>query len=357
MKNLEANFLSAGDDIKEAIATIERSPAKIALVIDDERRLVGTVTDGDVRRAILNGAQLSDGVAKVMNGSPRVGRVGEDRGPLVELMRRNICRHVPIVDAHGRVVALETLQEMVDYSRQDNWVVLMAGGLGKRLRPLTEVVPKPMLKVGEQPILEIILGRLRDQGFRRFFVSVNYLGDMIRKHFGDGSKWDLQIDYIAEDKPLGTAGSLSLLPGRADRPLIVMNGDILTKIDFRHLLQFHEEHKAQATTCVRDYFVDVPFGVIDNDGHRVRGIREKPTHRFLVNAGIYALQPDALEFIPRGEYFDMPMLIETLVGRGQHACVFPVREYWIDVGRLEEYDRAKAEFDGEFREEPRRDPK
>lgn len=354
MKNLEANFMSAGGDIKQAIATIDRSPAKIALVIDEDRRLVGTVTDGDVRRAILNGAQLTDSVSKVMNSTPRIGRVGEDRAPLIDLMRRNICRHVPIVDEAGRVVALETLQEMVDYGNCENWAVLMAGGLGKRLRPLTEMVPKPMLLVGEQPILEIIIERLRSQGFRRFFVSVNYLGEMIRSHFGDGSKWGVQIEYLTEDKPLGTAGSLTLLPERTDKPLIVMNGDILTKIDFRQLLHFHEEHKAQATTCARDYFVDVPFGVIDNDGHRVRGMREKPRHRFLVNAGIYMLQPDVLEFIPPAEFFDMPMLIDTLVERGQHACVFPIREYWIDVGRLEEYDRAKTEFDAEFGEAPKR---
>jgi len=350
MKNIEEHLLAVEADIKQAIATIERSTAKIALVVDAQRRLMGTVTDGDVRRAILNGAQLSDPVSRVMNSSPRIGRVGEDRAPLIDLMRRNICRHIPIVDSDGSVVALETLQEMLDYAHHDNWVVLMAGGRGKRLRPLTEVVPKPMLHVGEQPILEVILERLRSQGFRQFFVSVNYLGDMIRDYFGDGSKMGVSIEYLAEDKPLGTAGSLSLLPGRTSKPLIVMNGDILTKIDFLHLLQFHEEHKAQATTCVRDYFVEVPFGVIDNDGHRIRGIKEKPRHRFLVNAGIYALQPDVLEFIPRDEFFDMPTLIETLVDRGQHACVFPIREYWIDVGRLEEYERAQNEFNGEFNE-------
>jgi dTDP-glucose pyrophosphorylase len=349
MKNLEANFLSADSDIKLAIATIDRSPAKIALVVDQNRTLLGTITDGDIRRAILNGAQLSDAASKVMNTSPRVGRVGEDRAPLIDLMRRNVCRHVPIINEIGQVVALETLQELVDYGNQENWVVLMAGGLGKRLRPLTELVPKPMLSVGERPILEIIIKRLRSQGFHRFFVSLNYLGDMIRDHFGDGSQWGVQIEYLTEDKPLGTAGSLSLLPTRSDKPLVVMNGDILTKIDFRQLLQFHEEHKAQATTCVRDYFVDVPYGVIDNDGHRIRGIHEKPRHRFLVNAGIYTLQPDVLELIPRGDYFDMPMLIDALIARGQHACVFPIREYWIDVGRLEEYDRAKTEFDSEFR--------
>lgn len=348
MQKLEASFLPPDGDIRQAIATIERSPAKIALVVDGERRLLGTITDGDVRRAILNGAQLTDPVARVMNAQPRVGRAGDDRSPLYDLMRRNICRHVPIVDAKGRVVGLETLQDLVDYGERENWVVLMAGGLGKRLRPLTEAVPKPMLKVGGQPILEVILERFRAQGFRRFFVSVNYLGDMIRDHFGDGRRFGVEITYLSEDRPLGTAGALANLPFRPERPIIVSNGDILTKVDFRQLLQFHNEHKAQATACVRDHFVDIPFGVIDNDGHRIRALREKPRERFLVNAGIYALDPDALDHIPRNDYFDMPMLIDVLVERGQHACVYPIREYWIDVGRHEEYDRARSEFDEIF---------
>lgn len=350
MDKLEASLVATTADIRQTIATIERSPAKIALVVAEARRLVGTVTDGDVRRAILKGAQLTDPVTRIMNPSPRVGRVGDDRAPLIDLMRRNICRHVPIVDSAGSVVALETLQDLVDYGQRDNWVVLMAGGLGKRLRPLTEVVPKPMLEVGGQPILEIILESFRAQGFRRFFVSVNYLGDMIRRYFGDGHKWGVEIEYLTEDRPLGTAGALSRLPGRPEKPIIVSNGDILTKVDFRQLLQFHDDHKAQATTCVRDYFVEVPFGVVDNDGSRIRGLREKPRHKFLVNAGIYALEPDVLDLVPRNDYFDMPMLIDVLVERGQHACVFPIREYWIDVGRHEEYDRARSEYEAIFTE-------
>jgi NDP-sugar pyrophosphorylase family protein len=242
------------------------------------------------------------------------------------------------------VVAIETLEELVQYGNRDNVVVLLAGGLGMRLRPLTEDRPKPMLPIGDKPILQIVLEGFRDQGFHNFFISVNYLGHMIQEHFGDGAKFGVSIEYVVEQTPLGTAGPLSLVPQRTTRPLIVMNGDLLTKIDFRQLLQFHQEHKAQATMCVRDYFVDVPFGVIENDGHRVRAMLEKPKHRFLVNAGIYALEPDALEFIPRNEYYDMPALIETLVARGQHACIFPVREYWLDVGRLDDLDRAKREF-------------
>ena len=286
-----------------------------------------------------------------MNKKPHVGRLGGDKEPLIDLLRRNVCRHVPILDEAGRVVSMETLREYIGYGHHENWVVLMAGGLGKRLRPLTEMMPKPMLRVGETPVLQIIIESLRAQGFRHFFVSLNYLGHMIRDYFGDGSKWDIEIRYVTEDKPLGTAGALANLPGIPERPLVVMNGDILTKVDFRQLLHFHEEHKAQATTCVRDYFVEIPFGVIDNDGHRIRGMREKPRQRFLVNAGIYVLEPDVLGLIPRDEFFDMPTLIENLVSRGQHACVFPIREYWIDVGRIDEFERANSEFDAVFGDE------
>lgn len=351
MSTVVDNFIAPGSAIKEAIATIERSAEKIALVVDDEKKLLGTVTDGDVRRAILRGAQLVDPVSNVMNRQPHIGRIGEDREPLVDLLRRNVCRHIPIVDKAGRVVSMETLREYIDYGHRENWVVLMAGGLGKRLRPLTEAVPKPMLRVGETPVLQIIIESLRNQGFRHFFISINYLGHMIRDYFGDGSRWDVDIKYITESRPLGTAGALATLPSSPDKPLIIMNGDILTKVDFRQLLQFHEEHKAQATTCVRDYFVEVPFGVVENEGHRIRALHEKPRHRFLVNAGIYALEPDVLRLIPRNEFFDMPTLIENLLARGQHACVFPIREYWIDVGRIDEFERANSEFDAVFGDE------
>jgi dTDP-glucose pyrophosphorylase len=348
MQDIAANLLTATASVKDALATIEQARAKIALVVDGERHLLGTVTDGDIRRAILHGVSIEAPVAAVMNVNPRFGRAGQDDAAIIDLMRRNICRHVPIVDEAGRVIALATLDELVEYGNRDNWVVLMAGGLGNRLQPLTKDVPKPMLSVGDRPILQTIVESFRGQGFSQFFISLNHLGDVIREHFGDGSRWGAHIEYITEDKPLGTAGALSLLPDKPSRPIIVMNGDILTKVNFRQLVEFHEDHRAQATMCVRDYHVEVPFGVIENDGHRIRGLKEKPTHRFLVNAGIYALDPDALELIPRNEFYDMPSLIDTLVTRGQHACLFQVREYWLDVGRPDDFDRARREFSGEF---------
>ncbi len=348
MKDLQTNFVTPDKDIAAAIEAIEQSKAKIAIIVDDNHKLLGTVTDGDIRRGLLKGIKLTDPVGTVMNATPRTAHIGDDRRKLTDLMRRNVCRHIPIIDDDGIIVRMETLQDMIDYEHHDNQIILMAGGLGTRLRPLTETVPKPMLPIEGQPILERIMKRFKDQGFGTFFVSVNYLGHVIEDYFGDGDKWDVNIKYLREDKPLGTAGALCHLPERPKKAIIIMNGDILTKVDFRQLLDFHAEHKAQATLCVRDYVIDVPFGVIDNDGHRIRSIREKPQERFLVNAGIYVLEPDVLDLIPENEFFDMPTLIDDLVNRGQHVCLFPLREYWIDVGRHDELDKATSEFGAEF---------
>jgi len=350
MLDFKDNCLPPNATMKQVITAMEEVRAKIVIVVNDDNRLLGTVTDGDVRRAILKGAGFDDPVTKIMNSSPRVAGQGDDRATLVDLMRRNICRHIPILDQEGRIVGLESLDEIVEYSQSDSLVVLMAGGLGSRLMPLTENIPKPMLKVGGKPILQVILESFRSQGFSNFVVSLNYLGHLIKDHFGDGTKWGVNIEYVEEEKQLGTAGALSLLKNKIDTPLIVMNGDILTKVDFRQLIQFHEEHKAQATMCVREYHVEVPFGVIENDGHRIRSLQEKPRHRFLVNAGIYVIEPDVLGHVPENEHLDMPSLISSLVDRGQHACLFPMREYWLDVGRMDDFDRAQSEFLAEFGE-------
>jgi NDP-sugar pyrophosphorylase family protein len=231
---------------------------------------------------------------------------------------------------------------------RDNWVVLMAGGLGSRLRPLTDECPKPMLRVGNKPLLETIIETFIEQGFRRFFISVNYMADTIKEYFGDGSRWGAEIQYLEETSRLGTAGALSLLPEKPQAPLLVMNGDLLTKINFRQLLDFHREHHAQGTMCVREYEFQVPYGVVKMDHHRITGFEEKPIQRYFVNAGIYVLEPQALQHIPHGVFFDMPSLFQTLMADRQEAVVFPIREYWLDIGHMADYDRANGEFARNF---------
>jgi dTDP-glucose pyrophosphorylase len=350
MSNVQETMVGPTATIKEVVETIERSVAKVALVVDERRRLIGTVTDGDIRRGLLRSIDLDEPVTRIMNPNPHTASLNDSQAIIVDIMRRNICRQVPIIDSEGCVVALKTLEELLRVPKRPNWVFLMAGGQGQRLRPLTEDCPKPMLPIGGRPILEIIVESLARQGFSRYFISVNYRRDMIKRHFGDGSRWNVRIDYIeeAEDRPLGTAGALSLLPSVPDHPMLVVNGDILTKVPFDSLLDFHLEHGSCGTMCVRDYILQVPYGVIETDDHRLAEIVEKPIHRLLVNAGIYVLDAKALALVPRDVAYDMPTLFEEMRRSGLGASVFPIREYWLDIGRVDDFNRANAEYSREF---------
>lgn len=344
-RNILVNPMST---LIDTIRIIDSAALQIALVVDDAGRLLGTVTDGDIRRAILRGLTLDEPVARVMNPAPTVARVNEDRQEILAVMKAKNLRQIPVLDDAGRVVGIEILEELLKGGRKENLVVLMAGGLGSRLRPLTQDCPKPLLRVGSRPILETILHNFIEYGFERFYISVNYKADMIKQYFGDGSRWYVQIEYIEEEERLGTAGPLSLLPEKPVHPLLVMNGDLLTRVNFDQLLSFHLDNRAQATMCVREFDLQVPYGVVKMDGHRLLGIDEKPVHRFFVNAGIYVLQPAVLELLPRGVYFDMPDLFARLVAQRQETAVFPVREYWLDIGRLSDYERANGEFEAVF---------
>jgi dTDP-glucose pyrophosphorylase len=352
MSKFKETLVPRSATIKQVIETIERSDAKVALVIDDAGRLIGTVTDGDVRRGLLRGLELAAPATQIMNPHPRVAGINDDPAQIMDMMRRNICRQVPIVDEEGRVIALKTLEEALAVPARPNWVLLMAGGRGQRLRPLTDECPKPMLLIGGKPILQIILESMARDGFQRFFISLNYKREIVREYFGDGSRWNAQIEYVEEDedRPLGTAGPLGLLPPRPEHPTIVMNGDILTKVGFGALLDFHTEHASAGTMCVRDYMHQVPYGVIAADDHRLSEIVEKPVQRFLVNAGIYVLEPEAINMVPPGATYDMTTLFEDITRRGLTASVFPVREYWMDIGRIDDFHKANDDYLREFRE-------
>ena len=330
--------------LAEAIDKITTAGTQLALVLDGDGRLIGVLTDGDIRRALLRGQWLTTPVAEVMNPQPTMASVDTPRDEILSLMRRHVFHHLPLVDENHRVVGLATLDELIGAVERPNWVVLMAGGLGTRLRPLTEDCPKPLLSVGGKPILESILDNFIEQGFRRFFLSVNYKAEMIRTHFGEGDRWGVQIEYLHENTRLGTAGALSLLSQTPGSPLIVMNGDLLTRANFADLLKFHGEHGAAATMAVREYDFQVPYGVVRIDGAHISAIEEKPVQRFYVNAGIYILSPTTLEHIPANTFFDMPTLFEKLIAAKQPVAAYHLREYWLDIGRLEEFDRAQQEW-------------
>jgi dTDP-glucose pyrophosphorylase len=337
-------LVPATTSIREAAQVLDQKALQIVLVTDDEERLLGTVTDGDIRRAILRGVNLTEPVRNVMNKNPVTASVDEGRENILDEMKRRGLHHIPLVDDRGRIVGLDTLDELIRTPVRENWVVLMAGGLGSRLRPLTDDCPKPMLKVGGKPLLQTILENFVECGFRRFFISVNYMSEIITSYFGDGSRWGVEIRYLHENQRLGTAGALSLLPERPTAPVLVINGDLLTKVNFGQLLDFHADHRAKATMCVREYDLQVPYGVVKIDKHRITSIEEKPVQHFFVNGGIYVLEPDALDLIASNTYFDMPTLFQALIDDQQETAVFPIREYWLDIGHLADYDRANGDY-------------
>ena len=344
MKNLSELIVRDDQSLRETIQIIDAGAAQVALVVNAAYKLLGIVTDGDVRRAILRGIGLDNRISDVMNPKPHMALVSDDREQLLAQMHLHGLRHLPIIDQDGTLTGIEFIDTLLRPELHQNLVVLMAGGLGSRLKLLTENCPKPMLSVGDKPLLETIIENFAAYGFRNFAISVNYLADRIIDHFGDGSRLNVSIQYLQEETKLGTAGALSLLPQRPQEPLIVMNGDVLTKVNFSQLLAFHSDHDALATMCVREYDFQVPYGVIEMDHYRIRDIREKPVHRFFVNAGVYVLSPEAVAMIPSGCAYDMPSLFQTLIANEKATAAFPIREYWIDIGHLSDYERAIGDY-------------
>jgi dTDP-glucose pyrophosphorylase/predicted transcriptional regulator len=340
--------LSAAATIRDAVKAIDAGGIQLACVVDDGNRLAGTVSDGDVRRALLRGRGLDAHVSEVMNRQPVVASTNDSQAQILSVMRKTTLHSIPVLDGDRRVVNVAVLNELLQLAERENAVVIMAGGLGSRLLPLTQDRPKPLLQVGSKPILETILDNCREQGFKTFYFAVNYMAEMIKDHFGDGSRWGVEIRYLEEQARLGTAGALSLLPERPEQTLLVMNGDVLTKVNIQNLLEFHSEQNAIATMGVRECDLRVPYGVVRLEGSRLCSIDEKPLHRFFVNAGIYALEPATLDLIPAGTYFDMTTLFEKLIGHTRGTAAFHIREYWIDIGRMNDLETARMDYSGIF---------
>jgi dTDP-glucose pyrophosphorylase len=344
MKNWRDTLVTPAMPLRDALARIDSSGNRIALVVDEAGQLAGIMTDGDIRRALLRCQDLSIATEQVMNRNPSTAHISSSRVGLLDRMRRTGINHVPLVDDNGKVAGLATLDELVGVTERPNTVVLMAGGLGRRLHPLTEHHPKPMLVIGTKPILETILESFVEQGFRHFYFAVNYRADIIRKYFSDGDRWGVKIRYLEERQRLGTAGALSLLPEIPEEPVVVMNGDVLTRASIDGILQFHIHNGATATMAVRQHDSEIPYGVIELEGHHIRCIDEKPVQRFFVNAGIYVLSQAALGHVPKDTFFDMPSLFTRLIEHGEPTAAYTVSKYWLDIGRLEELERAQREW-------------
>ena len=347
MRNCKRISISPHSTIKEAIESIDKGVMQIALVVEDDC-LLGTITDGDIRRAFLNGSTLDDKIEGLYNTTPLTGRNNQSQEDLIQLALTRGVKQLPILDEDGRLIGIEYIDDYLRGPEKPNCVVLMAGGLGTRLRPLTVETPKPMLTVGSRPILETILDSFSRYGFRRFYFSVNYKAEKIREYFKDGSQYGVNISYLSEKDRLGTAGALSLLPQDISEPIIVMNGDLLTNVNFEQLLNYHLLANADATMCVREYSLQIPYGVVETEGARIQSIQEKPTQNFFVNAGIYVLSPNALQLIPQESYFDMPQLFQSLVKNDLKACSFPITDYWMDIGQPHDFDQANSEYDEVF---------
>ena len=335
MRELNLVTLPEERTIRQGIATIDRGGLQVALIVDTQKRLVGIVTDGDVRRGLLNGLNLDSPVQQVMNRQFRFVREGTKDSEVLALMRQESLYQIPVLDEQGRVLRLFLLKDLIDSSHFSNPVVIMAGGEGKRLRPLTENCPKPMLKVKGKPMLEIILDRCKEAGFHQFYLSVNYLKQQIIDYFGDGSRWGIQIEYLEETQPLGTAGALKLLPPSLSLPFLVLNGDVLTQVPYTVLLRFHEEHEAFATVSVKEHETVIPYGVVETKGTLVSGFQEKPTLTHYVNAGVYALSPKVLSYLMPDDPCDMPELLQRIQADNHEVHAFPIHENWLDVGRPE----------------------
>lgn len=336
--------VEATTPLRKALEMLEASPSKIILVIDSDRTLVGTVTDGDFRRAILRGDDMDGYVLDIANRDPVSVHQDLNKGTLKSLIRERNVRYIPVIDDDNRLTGLYDGSSTPSTDELKVPIVLMAGGLGRRLMPHTADCPKPLLPLAGKPILEHIITKFRDQGYKRFYISINYLGHMIEDYFGTGENWGVEISYLRENMRLGTGGALDLLPNNMQFPFLVMNGDLITEMDFDDVVRNHIEEGAAATMCVREYMTSIPFGVVNFHGNTYLDVDEKPTYTHHINAGIYCLSRDALENIPSGEFYDMPTLFEDLTTK-QHPCgVHVMRDSWIDIGNPREYESAQSRF-------------
>jgi dTDP-glucose pyrophosphorylase len=335
--------------INDALRVIDIGRMQIALIVDEKDILLGTLTDGDIRRGLLNGLDLNSPIENIIFKKPTVAQENDSKEKILNLALSKNLRQIPIVDNNKKILGIHEIEEFIKPKKKLNKVVLMAGGIGERLRPLTENTPKPMLQVGNRPILHTIVEKFSNCGFEDIFMCVNYKSKIIQDYFGDGKKFGVNIEYVQENQKMGTAGALSLLKGKLNEPFFVMNGDLLTTLDFEKMLDFHLDNKSKATMCVRQYKFEIPFGVVSLNNENIVSLEEKPIHNFFVNAGIYILDSECLELIPN-KFYNMTSLFEKMVSNGKKTISFPMKEYWIDIGRLVDYEKANSEYHSIFNE-------
>lgn len=347
MYKIDEIKINQNASIKEALEVIDKGAIKVAVVLSDDGLLLGMLNDGDIRRALLKGMSLGDSIAGIINKHPVVANINDTKERILELANEKKLHQIPII-SNGKLIGIQDIREFLAPKNKPNKVILMVGGLGTRLRPLTNDVPKPMLDVGNKPILHTIVENFAKYGYTDIIMCVNYKSEIIKEYFGNGDKFGVKIEYVLENQRMGTAGALSLLKERPKDDFFVMNGDLLTNVNFEYLHEYHKDSNALASICIRKYEMQVPYGVVNVRANKVTSIEEKPTQSFFVSAGIYMFSPIVLDFIPKGVFYDMPTLFSELLKHDFPIHPFPIREYWLDIGRMDEYRRANDEYEGVF---------
>ena len=343
-KTWQRSLISPTEEIGKAIKKLDTSAMQILLVVDETRNLLGTITDGDVRRALLNGFRFQDCVKDIMHQKPVIVSEKTDLSRTLELMRSHKLRQLPITNNIGSVVGLHVWDELISVPKRNNFCMIMAGGFGRRLHPLTANFPKPLLKVAGKPILERIIDQAKESGFVNILLSINFKGELIQEYFGDGSNFGVNISYVKESEPLGTAGSLGLLKEIPDLPVIITNGDVLADVKFSDVLEFHNSNMASATMVIHHYDWQHPFGVVELNGIEIESIEEKPVKRTNVNSGIYVLNPEVIGDIKRNKYCDMPDVFKNLMKSDRKVVAFPMHEDWLDLGCHADLSKADTKF-------------
>lgn len=356
--------------IRQALESLNVSGVLIACLVDTSGKLLAIVNDSDIRRALLRKVSLDDAVSSIANYHPVVMDQDATELEIRAVVERTGRREIPLVDGEGRlqdVFVLGVFDERISHTTGDGALTptptfrrekfphpmfILAGGLGTRLRAVVADRPKPLALIGDRPILELLLEHARSCGISNFYLSINYMGEMIESFLSAPRFSDLNIRYVREEKRLGTAGSIGYVADAITHPLLVANADVLTNVPFDNVLRFHEESKADVTCVVRTHHMSIPYGVVELEGNDVVGLREKPSYDFVINAGIYVLSPAVCRLVRKDEYLDMPSLIRDCLARGLTVTAFPLHEYWLDVGKPEDYRKANEEIDTIFQRSP-----
>ena len=337
--------LSPNSTLKDALKLIDHGAVKIALIVSKKNELIGTLSDGDIRRGLLRKKTLEDSIEDIFFKNPISANINSSKDALINLSLQHKVNQIPLVDKNNCVVGLFILDDNLSSKKYKNHVVLMVGGLGTRLMPLTENTPKQMLQVGGKPILLTIVEGFAKSGFCNITMCLGYKSKVIQDFFKDGSTFGVNINYVIENKRMGTAGALALLKQKQKLPFFVMNGDLLTNVNFEQMLEFHNAHNSEATICVREYDFQVPYGVVNLNNESIISIEEKPVHSCFVNAGIYILNPGCIDLVPKDKFYDITTLIEEIITKKGKVVSFPVREYWLDIGRIDEFKKANKDIE------------